>query len=345
MLGPEAGAMSKLESAMVVYGAIDEIAMKAQDPEIIKALKKTFRKATEIDERGWYGELIHLSGAGVGGKHGITAADITAALKDLVTVTLADDAAPDKNALTAYDLKRLYYNGVALSELRQTPVVASDPTAPMFDFDLADLEAVLKHIGSFKIPNLGQAPPKCTSSVRKVNDDYCTVLLTESDNGDVTLNQLAAVLDPGNWPKLSTFFQAIEIRKPTDRGWGRMLEVVETGSGNGFTLRTPLKYWKGKIESGGSLFINYDMDDNAFQDPTSDHLVLIDNGFIVAMPMTPDEPDKKGVRLVTSKELLIRGMSPTAAANLACRMGWADAGNQMFFDWRSCPTTMSGRNR
>ncbi len=99
------------------------------------------------------------------------------------------------------------------------------------------------------------------------------------------------VLDPVNWAKCSTFFKDMKFRGLDEQGWSRILEVVGTGSGEGFELNTPLKFWKGEVAEDGSRFVNYDMDDKASADDESDHLVVIDNGYVMATPLDKDKPE------------------------------------------------------
>lgn len=326
--------MSKLESTIIVYGAIDQAAVAITDPKAKRVMREAFRDSAKYSQRGWFGEFRNLtSGPGTGAPP-VSTAELDAALADLATVTRATQTAPDADTLTFYDLVRLNHFVKALEALRNLELTAGPAVATV---DTTKLAAVRQRIAELIPDDLDRSPTKCGSSVREVNGEYCTVLFTESTNPSISLSELSAVLDPSNWPACSTFFNAIEDRGTNDRGWGRMLEVVSTGTGGGFTLKTPLKYWKGEIPETGSRFINYDLDDNAFTDEASDHLVIVDNGYIVATPFDPQDIDAKGVHLYTSKELLIRGMSPTAAANLACRLGWGDAGEHMFFDIAGLP--------
>ena len=220
--------------------------------------------------------------------------------------------------------------------LKDIKLADKDPSGPLLNFDKAALKAVRERIKS-QLGGSVAAPAKCKGFVRKVRDQYCTVLTTEGFSDKVSIKQMEQVLDPVNWAKCSTFFKDMKFRGLDEQGWSRILEVVGTGSGEGFELNTPLKFWKGEVAEDGSRFVNYDMDDKASADDESDHLVVIDNGYVMATPLDKDKPEAPGVHLYSSKELLIRGMSPTAAAAMACRLGWADAGDRMFFDIAGLP--------
>ncbi len=98
-----------------------------------------------------------------------------------------------------------------------------------------------------------------------------------------------------------------------------------SGDCDRYRLDTALKFWK--EERSGGLFLNYDMDaDRTGTDP----LVLVDNGYIGIRPIDPAKPDK-GVKVRTSKQLLISGMSATAMTKLAETLGWAGNATDMFY--------------
>jgi hypothetical protein len=320
--------MSKLHSAMVIYGAVDDAVVGARSPQIIKLLTERYEQTWQISQRGWYSQIRQLAAA----------KEIDDALEDLATVDLAADAQPTEQVLTKYDLRRLYYNTRILRDLEAACSALADdePDRALISPDPQKLKAVQERIKHLIPEDYGDPPGTCTSFVREVNGEYATALLTDSFEDKVSVNQLKKVLNPQNWPKVSTFFMAMEDLKVDDFGWQQLMEVIGTGTNAGFRLRTPLKFFMGQL-GDGSVFVNYDMVDNASGFKDSDHLVVVDNGYVIAVPAKPGHPEAPGVRLHTSKELLIRGMSPTAAANLACRLGWADAGEGMFFDVAASP--------
>lgn len=322
--------MSKLDSAIVVYGAVDDAVVTARNPAIVALLSSLYPQTQKLSERGWFTQVRQLSESDF--------TDLDVALTDLADVPLATDDEPGENALTKYDLRRLYYYAGTLDVLRKacSKLDDGDPDKELVRVDAAKLATVRQHIKDEIPDSLATPPAACTSFVRDVKGQYATVLLTDSFDPNVTVEQLKTVLNPKNWPKFSTFFTAMEDLGVDDRGWQQLMEVIGTGTDAGFQLRTPLKFYLGELDDG-SVYLNYDMADDAANTPGSDHLVLVDNGYVVATPQAPNAPGQPGVRLCTSKELLISGMSPTAAANLACRLGWADAGDRMFFDVASSP--------
>ncbi|HEX5145112.1 MAG TPA: hypothetical protein VFW21_14705 [Mycobacterium sp.] len=325
--------MPNLEAALVVYGAIDEIARTSTDPAILKLIEKRSPGSTRIAQRGWYTEYRKLSG---GKLPAITVEGVNAALAMLTNVDVATSATPDGTRLTTYDIARLAKAVDLLAEIRKTADAAEAkngagyPRIALLDFDDAALGAVQRRIGAL---NAADSFSKCTSYVREVNGEYCTVLLTESTAEDIGVDALKPVLNPENWPMCSSFFTAMTPQPGTEQteGWLPIEEVIGTGTGGGLTLRTPLRFWMGELPDGQGIFVNYDLDYERFDSADNSRLVVVDNGYVVATPLDREKP-KQGVRLHTSKELAIRGVSPTATANLACRLGWGDAGEKMFFD-------------
>lgn len=149
--------------------------------------------------------------------------------------------------------------------------------------------------------------------IRKVNGQYVAVLANDFLVENRTVAEVAPLLDPLNWPDAAgstRFFRTMTAQNPpvNNEGWSRVLENV--GSAD-FNISTALKYWKG--EAGGSAFLNYDLDDVRTGD---EGWAVIDNGFLIATQEGPH------VRIRVSKELLVKGLSPTATAVLAYSVGW-----------------------
>jgi hypothetical protein len=137
------------------------------------------------------------------------------------------------------------------------------------------------------------------------------------------------VIEPHNWPKLCpSFFREINDQAPTyNRGWTRVLEVVSADPTK-WELRTALRYWKGETTPGGGFYINYDLDTSRDGDCM---MVEVDAGYLMITPVNAADP-AAGVRIRTSKQVRIRGMSSTASAVLACFMGWGDISSHMLTD-------------
>lgn len=175
-------------------------------------------------------------------------------------------------------------------------------------------------------PLIGQVA--ATGVLRRVDGRWCSVLTTNVERPDITLDQLKKILDPQNWPKLCSFFVSMTPQQKREvdisRGWERVLETV-SGDPTQWQLRTALRYWKGHSSTGDSIFVNYDLDLPRAND---DNLVEVDSGYIWITPLKPGQGNS-GVRIRTSKAVRIRGLSATATAALAGFFGWGDASNDM----------------
>ena len=184
---------------------------------------------------------------------------------------------------------------------------------------------------------VAEGKPLCAGGLRKINGQYCSVLTTDHNEPGLKVADIQRVIEPHNWPELCpSFFREIEDQNPdSKRGWTRVLEVVSADP-KLWELRTALRYWKGETTPGGGFYINYDLD----RDRTGDGMMVeVDAGYLLITPLDPADPDA-GVRIRTSKQVRIRGVSSTAAAVLACFVGWGDISTRMLterakppFDW------------
>jgi hypothetical protein len=177
--------------------------------------------------------------------------------------------------------------------------------------------------------SVADAQPVCSGGLRKANGQFCSVLTTDYTRTDLTVEDIKRVIEPHNWPTLCPdFFRGIDNQNPAmRRGWTRVLETVSADPSL-WELRTALRYWKGETTPHGGFYINYDLD----PDRTGDcMMVLVDAGYLMITPVDAGNP-AAGVRIRTSKEVRIRGLSSTAAAVLACLMGWGDVSSHMLTD-------------
>jgi hypothetical protein len=115
-------------------------------------------------------------------------------------------------------------------------------------------------------------------------------------------------------------------------GWSRVLEHISTNRRK-YDIKTALKFWKGQV--GDAALMNYALDD-ARTSTDDDLLVDVDNGCIQITPLVGEE----GVRVYTTKEVRIEGLSASATAIWADVNGWADVGRQMLFG--PCPEPEHG---
>ncbi len=223
-------------------------------------------------------------------------------------------------------------------------VLAATPTSPGIDggiVDRANGTAIADSLRAKTITTLAQLHDELTKQsllhpaiatatidprVRKVKDEYCAVISTSVDWPDITLADLKRGINPINWDDyFKGFFCKMTPEPPNTYGWIPVQEEV-SGECARYRLRTPLKFWSALRSSG--LFLNYDFD-AASGWPQADKMVLVDNGYIWITLLDPSDPDA-GVRVRTSKELLISGMSATALAVMARTMGWATNASDMF---------------
>jgi hypothetical protein len=164
-----------------------------------------------------------------------------------------------------------------------------------------------------------------TSGLRKVKREYCAVVTTDVEWPPLDYNKLKKAIEPDNWDLFyHEFFCKMDGLGLNKLGWTKIHEAV-SGDCARYRLDTGLKFWK--AERSGGLFLNYDMD---LENHKTDKLVLVDNGYIWIVPLDPAHPDQ-GVRVRTSKELLISGMSATAMAKFAEFMGYSTNSTDMFF--------------
>jgi hypothetical protein len=181
--------------------------------------------------------------------------------------------------------------------------------------------AMVKYSG---IISSAVAKQNITPVLRKVKGEYCAVVTTDANWDNIAFDKLNRAINPDNWDKYyDNFFCAMTPLADRESGWTRVREEV-SGQCDRYRLRTALKFWSGL--RGKGMFLNYDLDSE--RDGT-DRLVLVDNGYLWIEPLDPDYPGN-GVRVRTSKQLLISGMSATAMTAMASTMGWATNATDMF---------------
>ena len=152
-------------------------------------------------------------------------------------------------------------------------------------------------------------------ALREVDGNFCAHLTTDALIDGLTASDIAAVIDPLNWPLIHPFFRNVTLLDGASQngGWTRILEEVSTDADQ-YVLRTTLKYCKGRVS--GAYILNYDLDERRHPDDSG--LVIVDRGYIWV------SPEKTGCRIRTGKELLIAGMSAATCAQFASTEGWAD---------------------
>jgi hypothetical protein len=173
-----------------------------------------------------------------------------------------------------------------------------------------------------------QVSKPCFGTLVEVNGKYCSTVVSDCSAADLSVADIEQIIDPMNWSLCSKFFCKM-VQNTPDRntnGWSRVQEQIGAECGE-YRLITDLIFYKVR-EPDGSIFMNYDIDPQ--RSPPDRGYVEVDNGYIYVSPTNPaNDPRQNGVRIRTSKQEHVDGLSPCATAALACLMGWADAGKEM----------------
>ncbi|MGV0715608.1 hypothetical protein ABQE93_09395 [Mycolicibacterium sp. XJ662] len=354
--------MAIRQSVLALYNAITEDLTTLNQPAIrsrvafedLRTMAYDFTGLTgSAGERGWYGELLRYFDAHRTGRERVTPTTLDAAVEDLTS----EDSEPlppswaYRAIVAGYVLDQLAMAGVGTQREPNllTRMLAAAPSegagfndtgkvgpGVADEFAGAVLENPPTRLEDFSAQlrlmsgtlATAAASLQSTFGLRKVKREYCSVVTTTAEWPNITYDKLKSVIEPDNWSKFyKRFFCDMQPVHPTNPyGWSRMRESV-SGDCDRYTLDTALKFWK--AERSGGLFLNYDLDfDNT--NPDVDKLVLVDNGYIWIKPIVAGQPDK-GVKVRTSKQLLISGMSATAMTKLAESFGWATNATDMFY--------------
>jgi hypothetical protein len=173
-----------------------------------------------------------------------------------------------------------------------------------------------------------QVSKPCFGTLQQVNGKYCSTVVTDCSAADLSVVDIERIIDPMNWSLCSKFFCRMVQNTPNRNinGWSRVQEQIGAECGE-YRLITDLIFYKA-CKPDGSIFMNYDIDPQ--RSPPDLGYVEVDNGYLYVSPTNPtNDPTQNGVRIRTSKQERVDGLSPCATAALACLMGWADAGKEM----------------
>ena len=342
--------MPKLQAQLALYGAIDEAVVEASDPMIARRVEQFLPGTTGFGQRGWYREALGFLDNLAGPGRRVAPPDLEAARTQLVGLGRSGKGLPV--AVTA----RSIFAEVVLENIARLrdgthedtlgPLTKMLSVAPAGTFErssrkpprvgeaagarLADrIQQTVSTRGEFVAFMKRQRGDQISDAVatydsnaflRRVRDEYCSVITTDVSWTDISFEALVKIADPQNWDEIyHGFFCTMTPRGETPQGWSAVGEEV-SGDCAQYSMTTPLKFWK---QIGADhLLLNYDLDESHAGD--GDRLVLVDNGYIWITKMPT------GVRVRTSKELLIRGLSSTATTALAGGLGWADNASGMF---------------
>ena len=342
--------MAELQAQLALYGAIDEAVVEADDPTIAHRVEQFLPGTTGFGQRGWYREALRFLGHLAGPGQRIAPPNLDAARTQLVGFGRSGKGLPV--AVTARSIfaevvleniarlarrterghPRPARQDVVRCARRQArggsgrnPKVGEAAGARLAD----RIQQTVSNRGDFAAFMNRQRYDQIADAVatynpnaflRKVRDEYCSVITTDVSWSDISFEALVKIADPQNWDEIyHGFFCTMTSQGETPQGWSAVREEV-SGDCAQYSMTTPLKFWK---QSGKDhLLLNYDLDESHASD--GDRLVLVDNGYIWITR------EAAGVRVRTSKELLIRGLSSTATTALAGGLGWADNASGMF---------------
>lgn len=351
--------MAIRQSVLALYGAItqgltalnDATTSSTEDRESLRAMTTQFVGLTgSAGERGWYGELLRYFDDHRTGEQRVTADSLRDAVADL-TAEDNDPLQPTwayRAIVAGYVLDRLALAGVGPMEepgllaamIAASPAedpdgrgarrvgreVAAELAGSVLETRVNELEDFWDQLQMMSgTLATSVASMQSTSMLRKVKREYCSVVTTTAEWSDISYDKLKSVIEPVNWSLFyKEFFCEMQpVNPPDPYGWSRIRESV-SGDCDRYALNTGLKFWK--AEHQGGLILNYDLDADR---TNTDKLVLVDNGYIWIKPAVAGQPDK-GVKVRTSKQLLISGMSATAMTKLAESFGWATNASDMF---------------
>jgi hypothetical protein len=346
--------MAIRQSVLALYGAVsDGLQALRQVPDSDFAEAARLRSMAfdmvgltgSAGERGWYGELFRYLDDHRTRDERVTPPTLQEVQDDLTSGPALPPTWASQALEAAYVLDRI-------SELRRSPptetprllaaaIAAAPPSGQRFrentrlgpdesvqlaaqlnDASINTSRDLRNELTKFADVINSAAMVDITARLRKVKREYCSVVTTSAEWRDIAYSKLAAVVDPLNWDDFYHEFFCDMKRLPTDsQGWTRIREEV-SGDCLRYRLRTGLKFWKALQSNPNSLFINYDLDPDR---TNTDNLVLVDNGYIWITDLGND-----GVKVRTSKELLISGMSATAMTVFAATLGWATNVSDMF---------------
>jgi hypothetical protein len=350
--------MPILHSQLALFGAIDqevaEAKRKLRDPAegddtvaaagVVDMVGKFLPGTTGFGQHGWYAELTSFlnSAPVLHGSHGVVFPDLRGALGELHEPgNQIDDRDPilARAVYAAVILEKIYaltnrdrtQDNDVLSILRQALI--SWPTTQQGIDPAAEIEKVIPFINDrqtwlAKTSNavsteFAERSLSCFGALKKVDGQYCAYITTDTTDDELTVADIAKIIEPINWHECCAFFCKMTAQDDGFNGDGatRVSERISAECKEYF-LDTALVFWKAKLPDG-SIYINYDIDSEREKDS---NLVEVDSGYLWISPI-PGQA--KGVRIRTSKLERISGLSPTATAALACLLGWGSQSHEM----------------
>ena len=350
--------MPILHSQLALFGAIDqevaEAKNKLRNPAegddtaaaagVIDMVKKFLPGTTGFGQHGWYAELTSFlnSPPVLHGSDGVVFPDLRGALGELQEPgNQVDDRDPilARAVYAAVILEKIYVltdrgrndDNDVLGILRQALI--SWPTTQQGIDPAEEIRKVIPVINDrqtwlAKTSNVvstefAERSLSCFGALKKVDGQYCAYITTDTTDDELTVADIAKIIEPINWHECCAFFCKMTAQNDGFNGNGatRVSERISAECKEYF-LDTALVFWKAKLPDG-SIYINYDIDSDRDNDS---NLVEVDSGYLWISPI-PGQV--KGVRIRTSKLERISGLSPTATAALACLLGWGSQSHEM----------------
>lgn len=350
--------MSKLHSQLALFGAIDREVSAAKerlregvDPDeaavaagVIDMVGKFLPGTTGYGQHGWYAELTrYLNAPPVArGRNRVMFPDLAEALAELRgTENQQDDRDPvlARAAYAAIILKKIYsatgrggteeddevFSIVGPALRSWTKPDEGDPTRALEEAipDINTRQTWLVYAAKTVGKQFAERAMSCFGTLKKVDGQYCAFITTDTTDDELTVADIAKIVEPINWHECCTFFCHMTAQKgPHDKNGATRVSERISAECKEYFLDTALVFWKAK-QPDGSIYINYDIDSERDNDTG---LVEVDSGYIWITPI-PDQPT--GIRIRTSKLERVSGLSPTATAALACLLGWGSQAHEM----------------
>jgi hypothetical protein len=176
-------------------------------------------------------------------------------------------------------------------------------------------------------PQFADQSLPCFGTLKLFGDQYVSTLYTDTTDDNLSVANIEKILDPMNWKLFAKFFCNVNAQNPatSPSGWARILETIGPECAE-WCMKTALLFYYGRDGNGGIL-LNYDLDPDRHDDSG---MVEVDNGYIWITPQnSTNDPTQQGVRIQTSKQERVQGLSPTATAALGCLLGWGTYANDL----------------
>jgi hypothetical protein len=365
--------MAALRSLLALYGALDEVIIRTENPGVAETVDAFLPKASA--NTGWYSEIETFFFRA----NAQPTPDVNVALTEIVTDVV------NGNPLSTAQKSRLFFAVSAITRVRQVEpnafpslpppqqeeseqgqdpaldnwlayaLTAVGPATNSEEFRKTQA-TVLRNEVAVRFPNRQSfydfrayaasqkwiveetlGIPLCQATIVNIDGIESVVVDTEACSKSVSLNELKAVVNPFNWNSnyRDFFCDMIAARRPErDDQWRRVLEVVGFCQYGGKNLTTMLKYYTTEYLDKYEARLDYDLDER--QGPEGDGQVTVDRGYI-NMWSTVNDAGKGGVKVRTRKVVHINGLLPYAQARLVCITGYASASNEFLFGAASNP--------